>query len=145
MTRTTQQVFDAHQAAFEAMSLEQLMADYADDAILLTLEGAFVGKEAIQGFFANAMRTFPNFRVSFDMTSVEGDLFLLQWSGDSDDMDRGSDPPGHSVFFLSTRFPHSCNLYHSLFFILFICYYCVIDSHTPKYTDVQKTLDITPE
>ncbi len=60
------------------------MADYADDAILLTLDGAFVGKEAVQGFFMNALQTFPNFKVSFDMTAVEGDLFLLQWSGDSD-------------------------------------------------------------
>ena len=84
MTRTTQEVFDAHQAAFEVGSLELLMADYAEDAILLTLDGAFVGKEAVQGFFVNALQSFPNFKVSFDKTAVEDDFFLLQWSGDSD-------------------------------------------------------------
>ena len=84
MTRTTQQVFDAHRAAFEPIDLDKLMADYADDAIMVTLDGAFVGKQAIQGFFENAFKAFPNLKVSFDKTAVEGDTFLLQWSGECD-------------------------------------------------------------
>jgi uncharacterized protein (TIGR02246 family) len=84
MARTTQQVFDAHQEAFEAGDLEKLMADYADDAILLTMDGTAVGKEAIQGFFENVFKSFPNLKVSFDKTAVEDDVLLLQWSGDSD-------------------------------------------------------------
>jgi hypothetical protein len=84
MTRTTQQVFDAHREAFKPINLEKLMADYADDAILLTLDGAFVGKEAIQGFFQNVIESFPNLNISFEKTAVEDDTFLLQWSGDSD-------------------------------------------------------------
>jgi ketosteroid isomerase-like protein len=84
MARTTQQVFDAHREAFEPINLEKLMADYADDAILLTLDDAFVGKEAIQGFFENIFESFPNLKVSFEKTAVEGDIFLLQWSGESD-------------------------------------------------------------
>jgi hypothetical protein len=51
---------------------------------MLTLDSAFVGKQAIQGFFENAFKAFPNFKVSFDKTAVEGDIFLLQWSGESD-------------------------------------------------------------
>ena len=84
MARTIQQVFDAHQKAFEAGDLERLMADYADDAILLTMDGAAVGKEGIQGFFENAFKSFPGLKVSFDKTAVEDDTFLLQWSGDSE-------------------------------------------------------------
>lgn len=84
MVRTTQQVFAAHQAAFQAGDPEKLMADYAADAVLLTMDGAINGKEAIQGFFANAFKSFPNFKVSFDKTAVAGDILLLQWSGDSD-------------------------------------------------------------
>jgi len=83
MARTTQQVFDAHQKAFEAGDLEKLIADYADDAILLTMDGAAVGTEAIQGFFVNVFKSFPNVRVSFGKTAVEDDTVLLQWSGDS--------------------------------------------------------------
>jgi ketosteroid isomerase-like protein len=84
MTRTTQQVFDAHQAAFNPVNLEKLMADYADDAIMLTLDGAAVGKEAVRGLFEHLFKTFPNVKVSFEKTAVEGDTFLLQWSGESD-------------------------------------------------------------
>jgi hypothetical protein len=84
MVRTTQQVFDHHKAAIQSGDLALLVADYADDAILLTLDGAFVGKEAIQGFFENAFESFPNFKILFGKTAVEDDTFLLQWSGESD-------------------------------------------------------------
>ena len=84
MARSTQQVFDHHREAFEPFNLEELMADYADDAILLTLDGAFVGKEAIRGFFGGISENHPNLKISFEKTAVEDDIFLLQWSGESD-------------------------------------------------------------
>lgn len=84
MVRSKQEVFDHHRSAFNPPDLEKLIADYADDAILLTLDGEFIGKEAIQGFFGNAFAAFPNFTVSFDKTSVADDTFLLQWSGEAD-------------------------------------------------------------
>ena len=95
MGRSTQEVFDHHQSAFNPPNLEKLMEDYADDAILLTLDGEFVGKEGIRGFFGNAFEAFPNFRVSFEKTSVVGDTFLLQWSGESDN---GTFPHGVATF-----------------------------------------------
>ena len=84
MVRSTQEVFDHHKSAFEPINLEALMADYADDAILLSLDGEFVGKEAIRGFFENAFATFPNLTISFEKTAVVDDTFLLQWSGEAD-------------------------------------------------------------
>ena len=38
MARTTQEVFDSHQQAIETLDFEKLAADYAEDAILLTLD-----------------------------------------------------------------------------------------------------------
>ena len=84
MARTTQQVFDNHQAAFQSGDMAQLMADYADDAVMLLLDSTAVGKEAIQALFESLFKDFPGLKVSFDKTAVEGDLFLLQYSGDSD-------------------------------------------------------------
>jgi len=84
MALTTQQVFDKHQAAFQSGDMAQLMADYADDAVMLLLDSMAVGKEAIQVLFESFLEGFPGLKVSFEKTAVEGDLFLLQYSGDSD-------------------------------------------------------------
>lgn len=84
MARTTQQVFDDHEAAFQSGDMAQLMADYADDAVMLLLDNVAVGKEAIQALFESLFKGFPGLRVSFEKTAVEDDIFLLQWSGDSD-------------------------------------------------------------
>jgi ketosteroid isomerase-like protein len=84
MARTSQQVFDAHQRAFESGDLDMLMADYADDAIMVTLDGTAIGKQAIRGLYESWFTTFPNLTISFEKTAVEDDFVLLQYSGDSD-------------------------------------------------------------
>ena len=95
MVRSTQEVYDHHQSAFNPPNLKKLMEDYADDAILLTLEDEFVGKEAIRGFFEGAFEAFPNLTISFEKTSVVGDTFLEQWSGEADN---GTIPRGVATF-----------------------------------------------
>jgi ketosteroid isomerase-like protein len=97
MTRTTQQVFDSHRDAIETGDFERLIADYADDANLLTLDGAFVGKEGVASFFAGAFESFPGLRISFEKTAVEGDTFLLQWSAECD---VGTFPHGVAAFII---------------------------------------------
>jgi hypothetical protein len=48
------------------------------------LDNVAVGKGAIQALYMSLIGGFPGLKVSFDKTAVEGDLFLLQYSGDSD-------------------------------------------------------------
>jgi len=84
MARTTQEVFNHHEAAFQSGDMAGLMADYADDAVMLLLDSVAIGKEAIQALYGSLIGGFPGLRLSFDQTAVEGDLFLLQYSGDSD-------------------------------------------------------------
>lgn len=84
MARTTQEVFDNHKGAMQSGDMARLMADYADDAVMLLLDQFAVGREAIQAGFANYFESFPGLKISFDKTAVQDDLFLLQWSGDSD-------------------------------------------------------------
>ncbi len=84
MTRTTDQVLLHHRDALLNGDFPALMADYADDAVLLTMDGAFTGKAAIQGFFANSMSSMPNLKLSFTGHAVHGDLVLVTWAGDSD-------------------------------------------------------------
>lgn len=83
-TRTTQEVFDAHREAIETGNMEQLAADYAEDAVLVTGDGSCVGKEAIfQDFFMPMLSQFPDVKITYDKVSVEGDTCLLQWSADA--------------------------------------------------------------
>lgn len=97
-TRTTQEVFDSHREAIENFDLEKLAADYAEDAILLTLDGAFIGRENImKGFFQGIATQFPDMKITFEQTAVEDDLLILQWSADSS---AASIPAGSAVFLI---------------------------------------------
>jgi ketosteroid isomerase-like protein len=84
MACSTQKVFEDHVAALLSGDVTKLMADYADDAIVLTLDGSFVGKQAVQAFFEAQLKSMPNFQASLGAMAVEGDTLLVQWSGESD-------------------------------------------------------------
>jgi len=72
-----------------------LMADYADDAVVLTLDGAHVGKEAIRAFFEELFESMPNLEFSLGQVAVEGDTLLVHWSAESDTV---SIPEGVDTF-----------------------------------------------
>ena len=96
MTRTTEEVFKSHKEALETLDFAKLGADYAEAAILMTLDGAFVGREAIlTGFFQTMMAQFPDAKISFDQVAFEGDTCLLQWSADAS---AATVPMGTAVF-----------------------------------------------
>jgi hypothetical protein len=54
MNRTTEDVFNYHKEAIAPLDFEKLAADYAQDAVLVTLEGSFKGPEAIMKDFFQA-------------------------------------------------------------------------------------------
>ena len=98
MARTPQEVFDRHQEALETGNFELLMEDYADDAVLLTIDGAHVGKEAIgRDFFGRLLTQFPDVKIAFEKSAMEGDLFLIQWSAEASAV---SIPRGTAVFLI---------------------------------------------
>jgi len=95
-TRTVQEVFDHHKAAFQAKDIPTLMEDYADDAVLLMLDGPAVGKEAIQATFEGLFAAFPGVELTLWETSVPSDnLLLLHWTAESD---IGTFPTGVATF-----------------------------------------------
>ena len=84
MTRSTQEVFNSHQEAIETLDFEKLAADYAQDAILVTIDGSFVGREAIlTGFFQTVLAQFPDVKFNFEKVAFEDDVCLLQWSAEA--------------------------------------------------------------
>ena len=84
MTRTPEEVYEAHKAAILNRDFDALAADYAEDALLITIDGSFKGKaEIMTGFFQAVFSQFPDVEVAFEKTSFEGDVCLLQWSAES--------------------------------------------------------------
>lgn len=70
--------------ALERGDLAALMADYAEDATLLTMDAVYTGKEAIQGFFIGSLTAMPNLVLTSTGEHVHGDVVLVSWTGDSD-------------------------------------------------------------
>jgi len=83
MARSTEQVFQDHVGAFIRNNLQGVMADYADDAVLMTMEGVSVGKAAIRDYFRNVL-SMPNLKLSGTGEQVHGDYLLCTWTGESD-------------------------------------------------------------
>ena len=55
--RSTREVYDSHQEALETLDFEQLAGDYAENAIMVTIDGAFIGRDAIMKDFFQTMVT----------------------------------------------------------------------------------------
>jgi ketosteroid isomerase-like protein len=84
MARTTEQVFQAHVSAVQSGDVQQVMADYADDAIVMTVDGAFVGKAAIRSFFIKELSSHPIKKASIGSIRVQDDTMLVEWSAETD-------------------------------------------------------------
>jgi ketosteroid isomerase-like protein len=83
MARSTKQVFDDHMAAIESGDVSRIVADYAEDAIMMTLDGALVGKQAIRAGFEGLLQGFPNVKFT-SQDIVEGDTLLTVWTAECD-------------------------------------------------------------
>ncbi len=67
MTRTTQEVFDSHREAIETQDFEKLASDYAEDALMVTLDGSFKGRnEIMTGFFQAILSQFTDVKIASD-------------------------------------------------------------------------------
>ncbi len=84
MARTPQEVFDHHAHALVTGNLDELVADYADDAVLITPSGVARGKDSIRAAFDKQISGLPANAV-FDVKTrtFAGDVLLLEWVLDS--------------------------------------------------------------
>ena len=72
--------------AFEAGDIEALMADYAEDAVLITPDGALKGHAQIRSLFAQMFtNTFPPDKTSLNVAKqvVDGEIAYILWWGSS--------------------------------------------------------------
>jgi ketosteroid isomerase-like protein len=83
MTRTPQEVFQHHAAALGAGDLDEIVADYADDAVFITPAGILRGKDGIRAAFTQLLADVPNAAWTLKTTIYEGDVLFLEWAADA--------------------------------------------------------------
>jgi len=60
MTRTPREVFQHHAEALGAGDLDEIVADYADDAVFISPSGTLRGKDGIREAFTRLLADVPN-------------------------------------------------------------------------------------
>lgn len=90
MARSTEQVFQdhvkAHLKAHADGDFAAMMVNYADDAVLMTIDSVKVGKAAIQEYIAEVTLAMPDAKMLPLEHNVHGDFVLFTWDGVTDAM-----------------------------------------------------------
>lgn len=82
---STEEVVDHHLASFGAGKVDEILADYTDDAVIVTPMGTFKGKEALKGLFEGMVKEFSHADTKFNMGKkmINGDLGFITWSAET--------------------------------------------------------------
>jgi ketosteroid isomerase-like protein len=82
---TTQAVLDHHLHCIGAGDLEDLLSDYAPDAVMFTQMGLLRGVDALKGMFIGFLAEFakPNSAFDLKVQTVDGDYAYIVWSADT--------------------------------------------------------------
>jgi uncharacterized protein (TIGR02246 family) len=80
MTRSPQEVFQHHAQALGAGDLDEIVADYADDAVFITPAGIRRGKDGIRESFTQLLADVPNAAWELKTQIYEDDVLFLEWA-----------------------------------------------------------------
>jgi uncharacterized protein (TIGR02246 family) len=81
-TRSPQEVFDHHAQALGAEDLEEIVADYSDDAIFITPAGVQRGKDGIRQAFTKLLSEVPQATWDLKTTIYQDDILFLEWGAE---------------------------------------------------------------
>jgi hypothetical protein len=81
--RTPQQVFAHHGTALASGDLDEIVADYAEDSVLINPAGVARGKDAIREVFAALLVDLPDANWDLKTQHFGGDVLFLEWTADS--------------------------------------------------------------
>ena len=77
-TRSPEEVFAHHGQSLGAEDLEEIVADYADDAILVVQKEIFRGKDGARQVFTQLLADVPQAKWDLDTVFVD-DVLYLEW------------------------------------------------------------------
>jgi hypothetical protein len=84
MPRTPEEVFQHHAQALGAGDLEEIVADYADDAVFITPAGVRRGKDGIRAAFTQLLADVPNAAWELPTLIYADDALFLEWKADAE-------------------------------------------------------------
>ena len=92
MARTPEEVFAHHGQSLGAEDLEEIIADYADDAILVVQRKVYRGKDGAREVFTQLLSDVPQAQWELDQTFAD-DVLYLEWkaTGGGRKVDNGID------------------------------------------------------
>ncbi len=83
MARTPQEVFAHHVEALGAGDLDEIVADYAEDAVFIWPAGVLRGLGGIRTAFTQLLSDVPDADWTLKTQIYEGDVLLLEWAADA--------------------------------------------------------------
>ena len=83
MARTPEEVFSHHAQALGAGDLDEIVTDYADDAVFITPAGVKRGKDGVRAGFTQLLADVPNAKWELPTQIYEGDVLFLEWTADA--------------------------------------------------------------
>lgn len=83
MARTPQETFQHHVEALGAQDIDEIVADYTDDAIFIGNGTVRRGPEGVRQGFVELIDTVPDASWELPTKAFEGDILYLEWTADS--------------------------------------------------------------
>ena len=80
MTRTPQEIFQHHVQALGAGDLDEIVADYTDEAVFITPAGVKRGQGSIREAFTQLLADVPNAAWDLKTLIFEDDVLFLEWA-----------------------------------------------------------------
>lgn len=84
---STQSVYDHHKEAFANFDMDEMLADYSEDSVIVTNVGTYKGLDEISEMFEALFEEFSQPGVEFNVTEeiVEDDIAYFTWNADTND------------------------------------------------------------
>jgi ketosteroid isomerase-like protein len=83
MTRTPQEVFAHHSSAFGAENIDEIVADFADDAVMITPAGVNRGKDGVRKAYTQIFADLPHAAWDTKSNTYGNDVLLSEWAADA--------------------------------------------------------------
>ena len=83
MARTPEEVLSHHAQALGAGDLDEIVADYTDDAVFITPAGAKRGKDGVREGFTQLLTDVPDADWDLKTLIFADDILFLEWAADA--------------------------------------------------------------